>query len=175
MGHATRHQPGTWRKNAMPVIGRRRYHNAMIELCKAAGVKVEEISLCRLLLEAYKKRLLLDVAGKNLPYYGRRGQKAFFWETHIRPERVGTLEAAASQAGAEPWFAFCYAVFEHDLERHFRTIVKIDEVAFGTRLIGAGEYREHMQPRSPSWGEVELPRKRVLELTIDPSDLIRPR
>jgi len=52
----------------------------------------------------------------------------------------------------------------------FVTTISMQGFLFGARLISVDDYRKNMQPRPPSWGQVELPRNNALKLTIDPRE-----
>ena len=76
----------------MPRISRRIYQKAIVQILNNFGFETKEIALAKLLARRKTKTMYIDVAGKNIPYFGRNGQKAFLWETHIRPDRLDTIE-----------------------------------------------------------------------------------
>ncbi len=84
----------------MPKIVRRTYHEAMVKILEATGFNVRILRICKLLVTRNSKKIYLDVAGKNRPYYGRNGQKAFPWETHIEPDRLDKIDVEAQKHGA---------------------------------------------------------------------------
>ncbi len=145
----------TLRTNGGPVstIPTRLYYQAANELLQKAGFLTRSVAPGKILITKSGQTLYVDIAGKNLPYHGRNGLPCF----------------EAASYGAEPWLAFCYAVLEQKYERHFAKIGVIANQRFGLKLISAQEYRDRMVPRSPSWGEVNLPRERVTQLTLDPA------
>ena len=156
----------------MPRIGRRTYHEAMVKILEANGFNVRILGTCRLLAAKDTKKIYLDVAGKNLPYYGHNGQKAFLWETHIQPSRLDKIDAKAQEHGAESWLAFCYVILDKEFKNQFKTTVQLKDRNFGAKLIKTTEFRNHMQDRSPtSWQVVELPRRIVTQITYDPGDI----
>jgi hypothetical protein len=156
----------------MPKIGRRTYHKAIVKILEATGFNVNTLDVCELLATKDTKKIYLDVAGKNLPYFGRNGKKAFPWETHIQPDRLDKIDEEAQKHGAECWLAFCYVILDDDFKGQFKTIVKVKDRNFGTKLITTKKYRKHMRSRSPnSWKVVELPRKMVTQITYDPKDI----
>jgi len=161
----------TLRTNGGPVstIPTRLYYQAANELLQKAGFLTRSVAPGKILITKSGQTLYVDIAGKNLPYHGRNGLPCFEWETWIAPDRLERLEVNAASYGAEPWLAFCYAVLEQKYERHFAKIGVIANQRFGLKLISAQEYRDRMVPRSPSWGEVNLPRERVTQLTLDPA------
>jgi hypothetical protein len=96
----------------MPDIGRRNYHLAAARLFENRSLVHDELGLCKLLIMARSRRLLIDIAGKNLPYYGGQNDEAFVWETHLKSVRRQRLKTDASRRNAEPWMAFCYAILD---------------------------------------------------------------
>ena len=118
-----------------------------------------------------QRKIYIEIAGKNLPYFGTHGEAAFDWETYVRPERLEQIELQAKDFAAEPWLAFCYAILKPEYKWHFKTTATLDKIEFGARLIRTKDYRTHMKPRSPSWSVVDLPRQEVIRLTLDPKDI----
>ncbi len=155
----------------MPRISRAVYQNAIASTLRDVGFTITEITLGKLLAVRKAKVMYIDVAGKNFPYFGHGGQKAFLWETHIRPDRLDEIEKAAKSYKAEPWLAFSYWILEPSDEKEFNSVTNVQDKRFGARFIRTSEYRKHMQPRSPSWAEVELPRKLVYEITLGSENL----
>lgn len=151
----------------MPRISRATYVRAASELLQGAGFSVDEVADARLLAKKDAHTLFVDVAGKNLPYRGGDGSTSFEWETWIAPARLDRLEQDAANAKADPWLAFCYAILENEYRSSFGATVALGGSEFGARLISAAKFRMHMVPRSPSWGEVNLPRKEVVHLTSE--------
>ena len=155
----------------MPRISRRVYQNAIVRILNSFGFETKEIALAKLLALRKTKIMYIDVAGKNFPYFGRNGQRVFLWETHIKPDRLDKIERAANKYGGEPWLAFSYWILDVEVEHEFSTIVTIKDKKFGAKFIKTSDYRKHMQPRSPSWSEIELPRRIVTQITLDPEQL----
>ena len=151
----------------MPRIGRYLYHEAMEKILSQTGCKYRTINLGNILVQKKGRRLYVNVAGKNLPYTNR----SFPWETHIRPRRLDDIEYSAREYDAEPWMAFCYYVLENSYRKDFSPLISIDKQYFGAKFITVKDYRANMQSRSPSWGEVDLPREKVLHLTLDPHNI----
>ena len=120
---------------------------------------------------AKKRRILIDVAGKNLPYYGSQHDEAFVWGTHLKSVRLQRLKTDASRRNAEPWMAFCYAILDERYVRNFRGIASVNGIRFGMKLIEAERYEKLANPRSPSWDVIDLPRDKVLQLTHDLEDI----
>jgi hypothetical protein len=154
----------------MPVIGRARYINATEALFANAGFKVSRRDH-RLMASKDSRLILTEVAGKNLPYLSASGGGCFEWETWIAPQRLDRLDAAATRDHLEPWLAYCYAILDEAYRPHFSSTVEISGTLFGARCIGTSAFRAHMIARSPSWGEVNLQRDHVLQLTRDPKSL----
>ena len=151
----------------MPRIGRRLYQEAVEKIFFQVGYKYSSIDLGNILVEINDRRLYVNVAGKNLPYTDR----SFPWETHIRPGRLDDIEVNAKKFEAEPWIAFCYYILENSYRKSFSPLISLDEKYFGVKLITVKDYRKNMRPRSPSWGEVDLPRDVVPLITFDPLDI----
>ena len=104
----------------MPEIGRRNYHIASARLFEDCNLIHDALAFCKFLLKVRNRTLLIDVAAKNLPYFGSRHDEAFIWETHVKKARVERLKADASRRNAEPWLAFCYAMLDDRFKSHFR-------------------------------------------------------
>jgi hypothetical protein len=155
----------------MSRISRATYVRAASDLLQGAGFTIDVAAHRRLLARKDGRTLLIDVAGKNLPYRGSDGSTSFEWETWIAPARLDRLERDGANAKADPWFAFCYAIVENEYRSSFGATVTLGDSEFGARLISAGDFRAHMVPRSPSWGEVNLPRKEVVHLTSEPQHI----
>jgi len=151
----------------MPRIERRLYHEAMEKILSLTRYKHRTINLGNILVHKKDRKLYVNIAGKNLPYTDR----SFPWETHIRAGRLDDIENYASEYEAEPWIAFCYYVLENSYRKDFTPLISIDKKYFGAKFITVKNYRANMQPRSPSWGEVDLPREKVLRLTLDPPNI----
>lgn len=77
----------------------------------------------------------------------------------------------ASRKNAEPWVAFCYAILDDRFARHFRSIVAVNGIKFGMKLIEAARFEKLAKPRSPSWDVIDLARDQVLSLTHDLENL----
>lgn len=88
-------------------------------------------------------------------------------EPHLQLSRLDRIEEEAAGWGAESWIAFCYVILKGHYEEHFSTIVTLDGMRFGAKLIRTSHFRSNMRPRSPSWQAVDLPRESVIELTCD--------
>lgn len=157
----------------MPRIGRDKYHKATSNILTCLGFEIKRIKLCKFLATNDRnERLFIDVAGKNLPYYGSKGQVAFPWETHIKAERLDRIQHEASLLKAKPYLAYCYCILESSFRDHFQTVTKIETTEFGLKVISVSDFKDHMQARSPnSWVAVELPRRKVLNYAIDPNRL----
>lgn len=155
----------------MPKIGRKTYHEAMEKILEKVGYPYENLGLGKILIDKNGRKLYIEVAGKNLPYFGRYGGEAFPWETHIQPDRLDRIELKAKKYGAESWIAFCYAIFKDEYKHHFSTLVMLDETEFGVKLIKTSDYRKYMKQRSPSWCAVDLPRGRVTQITCNPENI----
>ena len=149
----------------MPEIGRRLYHEAMVRMIDEVGYQTRALSPCKFLVEKGARRLYIDVAGKNLPYLGHRGEEVFPWETALHPDRLDRIDAEAATHDAEGWIALCYAILSESYLSSFSTIVTVDGTQFGARLLTVGKYRDRMKPRSPSWAVVDLPREDMPEIT----------
>jgi hypothetical protein len=153
----------------MAKIGRNKYHNASEQIFKKVGYECKIIGLCKLLVIKDRRRLFIDVAGKNLPYYGSDGREGFAWETFIDATRLDKIDNLASKYDAEPWIAFCYAILDNRFFKDFSFIVSINGHNFGIKLITTKEYRKNMKLRSAgSWDVVDLQRDLVTRLTCDP-------
>ena len=119
----------------MAKIKRNKYHNASKQLFEKVGYECRIIGLCELLLVKKGRRLFIDVAGKNLPYYGSDGREGFAWETFINCLRLDKIDYLASKYGAEPYVAFCYAILKDSSLKDFSLIINIDGQNFGIKLI----------------------------------------
>jgi len=155
----------------MPRIERNIYHQAMLTIIREVGYRYQDLGLGKLIVIKNERKIYIEIAGKNLPYFGINGEEAFAWETYIRPERLVQINSRAKDFIAEPWLAFCYAILNTEYKLHFKTIVTLDKIEFGVRLIRTSNYSSHMKLRSPSWSVVDLPRKEVIRLTCDPEDI----
>lgn len=115
----------------MPNIGRRNYHEAAERIFENRCLNHDALGLCKLLLMVKRRRILIDVAGKNLPYFGKHHDEAFIWGTHLKSARVQRLRTDASRNNAEPWMAFCYAILDERFRSHSRSIVSVSGISFG--------------------------------------------
>jgi hypothetical protein len=137
------------------------------------GFAVEPVSTCKVIAKRGSKKLYIDIAGKNLPYFGANGQEAFPWETHVQPSRLDSASTEALSCGAEPWLGFCYAILGSEFEPDFEATVEIARTKFGLKLISVDDFRKYGRARSEySWGKIELPRERVTQITVDPKDIV---
>ncbi len=153
----------------MAKIGRNKYHNASEQIFEKVGYEYKIIGLCELLVVKNGRRLFIDVAGKNLPYYGSDGREGFAWETFIDASRLDKIDNLSLKYNAEPWICFCYAILDDRFLKDFSFIISIDGQNFGIKLITTKEYRKNMKPRSAgSWDVVDLPRDLVTRITLDP-------
>ena len=152
----------------MDRISRTVYGNAAKQLLEKAFFTCAEVKLCQFLLHKADLNIYVDIAGKSLPYYGSCGQEAFEWETHVRPDRIDKLIRQASIYKASPWLGFCYRIRDIKYRDSFLDTVSIADNVFGLRMISIKDYTQSMRERSPSSGEVEIPRNSVLSLTMDP-------
>ena len=130
----------------MPEIGRRNYNIAVARLFENSGLVHDALALCKFLIRLKGKPLLLDFAGKNLPYFGSRHDEAFVWETHLKKARVQRLRTDASRKNAEPWVAFCYAILDDRFARHFRSIVAVNGIKFGMNSLKLLNLRSSPNP-----------------------------
>ena len=151
----------------MPRIKRDIYHEAVEKILEKAGHKYHRIGLGKILVYKNTRKIYVEIAGKNLPYFGKHGEEAFLWETHIQPNRLDKIEVEAQKHGAESWIAFCYAILKEEYKQYFSTIVTLNGIDLGTKFIKTNIYRNHMKPRSPSWAVVDLPREKVIQITCD--------
>lgn len=149
----------------MARIDRSAYVEAASRLLQAAGFRVRTEKGGRLLGTKADRLVLVDVAGKNLPYTGKNGKGCFAWETWLQPSRLTRLENDASVHSAEPWIGYCYVILDEAYKAALVPTVKVGSREFGLRLITPKSFRAAMTPRSPSWGEMNLPRDQVLTLT----------
>jgi len=156
----------------MPRISRRLYQNAMVSILNTVGFRVEICDFCKLLATKDNIKSYINVAGKNLPYFGRNGQEAFFWETYVERKRLDRIDREAALYRATGWLGFCYVILDDIFKDQFKTTVKIQDRSFGAKLIKTTKYREHMRNRAPdTYGVVDLPRNLVLQITRDPTDI----
>jgi hypothetical protein len=155
----------------MPKVGRKLYDEATKRILEEIKYKYQNLGLGKILINKNGRTLYIEVAGKNLPYFGSSGKEAFSWETHIQPDRLDKIELKAKEYGAESWIVFCYAILKDEYKHHFSTIVTLDGTDFGAKLIKTNNYRNYMKPRSASWSVVDLPRKKVTQITCDPEDI----
>lgn len=88
----------------------------------------------------------------------------------MNPNRLDRVELTSREFNSEPWIGFCYAILDNKYRKDFVTTISMQDFLFGARLISIEDFRKNMQPRSPSWGQVELPREKTLQLTIDPRE-----
>jgi len=141
----------------------------MVSILEANGFRLKGCGCCKLLAIKGANRIYIDVAGKNLPYFGRNGQEAFFWETYIQEDRLTRIEKEAASWGAEGWLAFCYMILDDRLRDNFKTIVEVQDRSFGAKMIKTTEYQKHMRDRAPdTYRVVDSLRKLVLQVTSDP-------
>jgi hypothetical protein len=155
----------------MPRIGRNLYQTAIVKILKKNGFEIQSQSVGKLVVVKNGRRFLVDVSGRNLPYYGFDGKEGFPWETHLKADRLDRIEKYASKEKAEPFLGFCYYILDPTFESEFKTVVSIGNKSFGAKFIRTSEYRDNMQKRSPSWSQVELPRRKVLDLLCNPEEL----
>jgi len=155
----------------MPKIGRKQYHKAIVRILGKVGYKYQTLGLGKILIDKNGRVIYVEVAGKNLPYFGNYGEEIFPWETYVNSKRLDRIESGARIYGAESWIVFCYAILKDIYKRDFRTIVTLNKIEFGGKFVKTLDYRNHMKPRSPSWSVVDLPREKVLQITCDPEDI----
>ena len=154
------------------LVSRQTYHVAAVSLLEEAGFDTTRLGVGKLLAKSNSRLLYIDVAGKYLPYYGSKGQKAFPWETHVANKRLETIEQKAKHFKAEPWLCLCYFIRDPEYKKDFGNLTELATGVFGIKLICVEEYKSNMQPRSKnSWDVVELPRKEVVKLTVEASEL----
>jgi hypothetical protein len=151
----------------MPRIERELYHQAVRKILDKVRYQYRTIGIGKILINKDRRKLYINVAGKNLPYFDRHGKEAFPWETYIQPERLSRIEREADKYDAESWIAFCYAILKDEYKNNFNTIVNLNGIDFGVKLIKTTEFRKYMKPRSPSWSVVDLPRDKVTLITCD--------
>jgi hypothetical protein len=152
----------------MSKIGRSVYHEAADILLQKAGYITETVGTCKFMAVKDKTKYFIEVAGKNLPYLGSEGQEVFIWETFIKQDRVNATEQNARLQLAKPILAYCYAIIKDSYVPDFKQVVTLFDTTFGLKLISTNNFKDYMQPRSPSWDVVDLPREKVLALTQDP-------
>lgn len=152
----------------MPKVERKQYHDAIEIILGKVGYKYQTLGHGKILIDKNGRKIYVNVAGKNLPYI-ISGKENFPWETHVNPKRLDKIESGAREYGAESWIAFCYAILKDKYNRHFRTIVTLNEIEFGVKLVKTIDYRNHMKPRAKS--RVDLPREKVLQITCDIEDV----
>jgi hypothetical protein len=156
----------------MAKIGRDQYHKASEQIFGKLGYDCKIIGLCELLVHKDERRLFVEVAGKNLPYYGSDGREGFAWETFINALRLDKIDNLALKYDAEPWIVFCYAILDDRFLNDFSCIVRINDHNFGIKMITSKDYRQNMKPRSEgSWDVVDLQRDLVTRLTCDPENV----
>lgn len=155
----------------MPKVGQNLYHEATKRILEEIKYQYQNLGRGKILINKNGRKLYIEVAGKNLPYFGNGGEEAFPWETHIQPDRLDKIESKAREYEAESWIAFCYAIFKDEYKRYFSTIVTLDGTDFGVRLIKTNNYKSYMKLRSVSWSAVDLPREKVTQITCDPENI----
>jgi len=155
----------------MPKIGRNAYHNAMEKILETAGYRYQKMELGKILIYKNGRKIYVDIAGKNLPYFGSHGEAEFPWETHIKPIRLDKIEIEAEKYLAESWIVFCYAILKEEYKQHFSTIIRLNEIDFGAKFIKTNSYKKHMKPRSSSWEVVDLPREKVFQITCNVEEI----
>lgn len=151
---------------------RTKYHQATEEILKNLKYQYTIITQCKFLINKDGRKIFVDIAGKQLPYYGRDGREGFAWETFIDASRLDKIERIASNHGAEAFIGFCYEISDGRFLEKFTSVADLDGHNFGIRLISTGDFRKYMKPRSASsWDVVDLPRDIVTEITCDPKNL----
>ena len=118
----------------MAKIGRNKYHNASKQIFEKVGYDCRIIGLCDLLVVKEDRRLFIDVAVKNLPYYGNDGREGFAWETFINGLRLDKIYDLALKYDAN-LCSFYYAILDDRFMKDFSHIVNIDGQNFGIKLI----------------------------------------
>ena len=146
-------------------IKRSLYHEATLSIIDKVKLKYSYLGSGKILVAKEGRKLYIEVAGKNLPYLGSHGEEVFLWETYIPKEKLERIQLSANSFGAESWIAFCYVIIKPEFEQYFANIIQLENLKFGLRLIQTRVFRQYMQPRSPSWSVVDLPRKQVPHLT----------
>ena len=109
----------------MPRISRTLYGNAAYKLLEQVSSECEQIALCKFLILKNDRRIFIDVAGKNLPYLGSRGELVFEWETHIKPDRIDKIIHDSSLHKAESCLGFCYLILESSYISKFSNIHRL--------------------------------------------------
>ncbi len=153
----------------MPRISRTLYSNAAQKLLEAIPSTCTKIEICKFIVVLNARILFVDIAGKNLPYYGSDGKVGFAWETHINPKRIDRIIYESSVRKSLPYLGFCYLILDKKYRTDFSNTYSLANSTFGLKLISVDDFKAKMQSRSAhSWGEVELPRADVLNLLKDP-------
>lgn len=151
----------------MPEIGRRLYQETAITIISKMGYQILNVNHGNILFTKDGRIIYIVIVGKNLPYIGQNGNEVFPWETFITLNRLEQTELDAKKDLAEPWIAFCYAIFKQDYKNYFTVTARLGVVDFGLKLIRTSDYRKYMQPRSPAWSVVDIPRQNVPYLTLE--------
>jgi hypothetical protein len=153
----------------MARVSRTKYHQATEQILRELKYPHSILKQCQFLINIDNRNIFIDIAGKQLPYYGSDGREGFAWETFIGGSRLDKIDKEAGNYGAEAWIAFCYEIVDSKFRNNFTTIVNLDGHFFGLKLIKTSEFRKYMKPRSASsWDVVDLPRDIVTGITCDP-------
>ena len=146
-----------------------KYQQATEQILIKLKYQYKIIKQCEFLLAIDRRKIFIDIAGKQLPYYGSDGREGFAWETFIKSSRLDKIEKTATFYGAEAWLGFCYEILDNRFRGNFSSIANLDGHYFGIKLIKTNDFRNYMKPRSASsWDVVDLPRDIVTEITCDP-------
>ena len=156
----------------MPRIKRTTYRKAVELILKNSGFRTKEVEPGYIFGEQDGLRICVCINGKHLPYFNKAGMEIFEWETYVNPTRLDEAIRISQEHRAESWVTFAYYIQSKKFEQYFTQKTTINGLLFGTRMIKTSDYQDHMQKRSPnSWDRVELPRKQVESLTIEPNQI----
>jgi hypothetical protein len=152
----------------MARVTRIKYQKATEQILINLKYQYDILKQCEFLLKTDGRKIFIDIAGKQLPYYGKDGREGFAWETFIKSSRLDKIKKEAASHDAEPWLGFCYEILDNRFNNNFSSIIKLDGNYFGIKLIKTNDFRKYMKPRSASsWDVVDLPRDIVINITCD--------
>jgi len=151
---------------------RRKYQQATEEIFKKLKYQYRIVRECEFLIDKDGRKIFIDIAGKQLPYYGKDKREGFVWETFIDAARLDKIEKIAAKNGSEAFIGFCYEISDDRFLTNFASVADLDGCNFGVKLIKTSNFRKYMKPRSASsWDVVDLPRDIVTKITCDPENL----
>lgn len=113
--------------------------------------------------------LLVDIKGRK--HSGRTGKSLQNW---VPAEDVDCLTKWQGIFGAnfEPAFVFMFWCEAQPPDALFHEVFEFGSRWYAVQAVRLNDYREHMRPRSPSWGTVCIPSEAFAQLVRSLKDML---